>query len=233
MIATHKSNICSKEINIEKIGDLCRKHRIPFVVDASQSAGTLSIDAEKIKASALCMPGHKGLYGPMGSGILICDPEIRFSTLIEGGAGINSKDKTMPEELPERLEAGTVALPAIAGLGAGMTWVMKNGIDKIRMYEKVLSDMLVERIRGNPAITLHGPHSGSVLSLNLKNYSPSELSSKLNNYGVCVRSGYHCSPLAHRTLSTDENGTVRVSFSYNNTASEVKLLADILNNLSC
>ena len=230
VIATHRSNICSKLIDIEKIGEICRSHKIPYVVDASQSAGNTPVNFSKTHACALCMPGHKGLYGPMGSGLLICSPDAHFSTIVEGGAGIHSKDISMPEELPERLEAGTCALPAIAGLKAGIEWVEKVGIDHIASHEKRLSEYFVNNTKNNPAIQLHGEYSGSVVSFTVKNHTPSEIADFLNQNGICVRSGYHCAPIAHKTLGTEENGTVRISFSYFNRMNEIKFLTDLLNN---
>lgn len=228
IIATHHSNICSKVLPIGKIGQLCREFGIPFVVDASQSAGHFPIDMEKMGITALCMPGHKGLYGPMGCGMLISAPDIQYGTLMEGGAGIRSLDVGMPEELPERLEAGTVALPAIAGLKAGMEWVRKIGIDNISRQEEILAAYFVKKSASVPGMELFEPCDGSVISFNLSGVLPSVVGDKLNQRGICVRTGYHCAPLAHKTLGTLEHGTVRLGFSYKNKLSEIDTLLDVL-----
>lgn len=228
IIATHQSNICSKVLPIEKIGQLSAKYGIPFVVDASQSAGHIRIDVENMGITALCMPGHKGLYGPMGCGMLITTSDTFYETLIEGGAGVHSLDVAMPVELPERLEAGTVALPAIAGLRAGMEWVRKHGIENIHHHEKKLASYFVQNASAIPGIEIIGSCDGSVISFRCADVPPSIVGEKLNQYGICTRTGYHCAPLAHKTLGTMENGTVRLGFSYANRISEIDTLLDIL-----
>lgn len=228
IIATHQSNICSKVLPIEKISELCRRWNIAFIVDASQSAGHYPIHLEKMHITALCMPGHKGLYGPMGCGMLITAPDVSYRTLMEGGAGIYSLDIKMPEELPERLEAGTVALPAIAGLKAGMDLIKKIGIDNIRRQEDLLAEYFIKKASKIPSIQVIGPCKGSVISFNLTGLKPSVVGEKLNQRGICVRTGYHCAPVAHKTLGTLENGTVRLGFSYKNRISEIDAMLDVL-----
>lgn len=228
VIATHHSNICSKVLPIEEIGQLCSRFGIPFIVDASQSAGHIPINIQKMNITALCMPGHKGLYGPMGCGLLFTAPDVRYDTVIEGGAGINSLDVGMPEDLPERLEAGTVAVPAIAGLLAGMEWVRKTGINAIQQHEKMLASYFVRKSTAIPGIKITGSCDGSVISFNLADTLPSDVGAMLNRRGICVRTGYHCAPLAHKTLGSIEHGTVRLGFSYFNRLSDIDALLDSL-----
>ena len=223
IIATHQSNISSDTINIEKIGQICRENGIKFIVDASQSAGHIPIDVQKMNITALCMPGHKGLFSPMGVGLLISAPDTHYKTLIEGGAGINSLDQAMPDELPERLEAGTVPLAAIAGLNAGIKFVNKIGIRRIHEHECEITDYIYRQMTKNMGFDFYGSCDGPVLSFNVKGKLPSKIGECLSKNGVCIRTGYHCAPLAHKTLGSIENGSVRVSVSYLNKKSEAEI----------
>ena len=144
VVATHSSNICSKILPVAEIGAFCKRHGLYFIVDAAQSAGHLPISLREQKISALAVPGHKGLCGPMGVGMLVSAPGIRYRPVIYGGAGIASREVGMPEELPERLEAGTLPVPAIAGLLAGMQYVKTEGIWNLRAREESLSRAFTE-----------------------------------------------------------------------------------------
>ncbi len=228
IIATHQSNISSKILPVDKIGRLTRMKHARLIVDASQSAGHIPINMKSLDATAVCTPGHKGLYGIMGSGMLISSQEAEYNTLIEGGAGIHSLDRSMPDTLPERLEAGTVGLPAIAGLKSGIEYVNSVGLDNISRREKTLSAMLVRRLSRDERFRFHGETCGSVVSFTVDGFTTTEIGERLNRAGICVRCGYHCAPLAHRTLGTLDGGTVRVSFSHLNTVDEVDYLADTL-----
>jgi len=228
VIATHQSNICSKVLPIERIGGFCRSLRIPFVVDGSQSAGHLPIDIRSMGISALCLPGHKGLMGPMGVGMLIPSPDAQFRTILEGGAGIHSLDPGMPELMPERLEPGTLPLPAIAGLSEGIRWVKNYGIGAAQEHCCMLAGIFYDRMKD---VTIHGDRQGSVISFSLEGSTPAEVGAYLNANGICVRTGFHCAPLAHRTLGTTENGTVRISFSPMNTTRDVIRTAEVLSVL--
>jgi len=228
VVITHQSNICSRQLPAEEICSICAKSHIPVVLDASQSAGNTEIDVSRIKADVVCMPAHKGLYGPMGCGLLISSPGTRFSTLIEGGAGINSLDTSMPDELPERLEAGTVPLPVAAGMKAGIEWIQKIGLQNIRRHEELLSGIFLRESKKIKNLSVHGEGDRNVISFTIKDCLPSQICSVLNDHGICVRAGYHCAPLAHKTLGTEENGTVRLSFSYFNTHNEIYYLLEVL-----
>lgn len=228
VIATHQSNISSKILPVGEIGRFCRSMHIPFIADASQSAGHLPIDIGAMGITALCLPGHKGLMGPMGVGVLITDGKAEFSTILEGGAGIHSLDTEMPAMLPERLEAGTLPLPAIAGLIEGIRWVRDYTIGAAHEHCCMLAGVLAERL---PDLRMHGETCGSVISFTMPGHSPAEIGAYLNANGICVRTGYHCAPLAHRTLGTIENGTVRISFSPFNTIRDVYRTAEVLSVL--
>ena len=231
VIANHVSNICSVRLPIERIGELCKKRGIIFIVDASQSAGHIPIHIPSLNADAVCMSGHKGLYGPQGTGLLIFGKELGINTVIEGGSGVDSLDTEMPPYFPERLEAGTLSAPLASGLAAGIRWLASVGIDTVANHEKTLSSLLCEYLEEIRDITVYRPNdsvNGTVLFSHVR-LSPSKLAKLLDDNGICVRSGLHCAPLAHKALGTGDAGAVRVSFGYFNTVSHVRQLALTLN----
>ena len=232
VVATHQSNICSHILPIEKIGKLCAEYGLHFVVDASQSAGHLPIDLRSMNITALCLPGHKGLFGPMGVGMLISVDGVRYDTILEGGAGTHSLDAGMPEELPERLEAGTVPLPAIAGLLSGIRYVSRVGLEEIHLHECTLAAELAGQLSEIPGVTLYGETDGPVIGFNVDGRSPAEVGAYLASRGICVRTGYHCAPVAHRTIGSFENGHVRASVSYHNRMGDVGALVNAVRDMS-
>lgn len=182
-----------------------------FIVDAAQSAGVLPVDMEADHIDYLCVPGHKGLYGPMGTGMLLCGPDTPLPTLMEGGTGSQSLLLDQPEELPDRLESGTVNTPGICGLRAGMEWVMKMGVDRIGRHEIRLMAMLYDRIGSIPGLRLYTPRprleaAAPVLSLNIDGLSSEETGARLDRMGIAVRPGLHCAPSAHRQWGTVPDG---------------------------
>ena len=172
LICAHASNICSATLPLREIGALCRKKGILFVVDAAQSAGHLPINMKEMQIDALCAPGHKGLWGPQGCGILVLGEGIVADTLVEGGSGYNSLEGNMPEDAPERYEAGTLPTPAIAGLLEGIREIKRLGIDYIHSRESALTSRLCERLTDLSKVTLYAPHHmGSVLLFSLQKES--------------------------------------------------------------
>lgn len=212
LICSHSSNICSVTMPLAEIGALCRRKGIVFVVDAAQSAGHLKIDVDKMKIDALCVPGHKGLMGPQGCGFVLWGEAVLPNTLIEGGSGYQSLEAEMPSELPERMEAGTLPTPAIAGLCEGIREVTRIGTDEISSYEKQLFLRLWEMLSHLDGVTVYVPqYQGSILLFGTEKMSSDVLGNELNKRGFCVRSGFHCSALGHQTLQTPIDGAVRVS----------------------
>lgn len=233
LVCAHASNICSATLPLDEIGMLCHENGILFVVDASQSAGHLPIDLRQMHVDALCLPGHKGLLGPPGTGALLLGDGIRPSTLIEGGSGYHSRDPFMPDEPPERYEAGTLPTAALAGLCEGIREVRRRDVASIRAHECSLVSLLKERLSESERITLYAAHhSGSILLFNVDGIGSDHLGQLLNERGFCVRSGLHCAPLAHATLQTPPSGAVRVSPSLFNTPSHVNALADCVLELA-
>lgn len=233
LIATHASNVCGFCMPIEQLGGLCREAGILFVVDGAQSAGHLPIDMEKYRIDALCLPGHKGLLGPQGSGMLILGNDLPLQTLLEGGSGYHSLDWEMPLELPERLEAGTLATPAIAGLFEGIQEVKRMGVEEIGRHVTALHEELFSRLRSIGGIHFCAPrHRGGVLSFNIEGYRSEEVAKRLDRMGICVRAGFHCSALAHRTLGTTGSGCVRVSAGPYTTQQEINALIDAVREIA-
>lgn len=233
LVCAHASNICSATLPLCEIGALCRQRGILFVVDAAQSAGHLPIDVQKMHIAALCAPGHKGLMGPQGTGILLFGEGVSAQTLIEGGSGYNSRDAQMPSEAPERYEAGTLPTPAIAGLCEGIREVRRRGIDEIHAHECMLAELLTERLHMLDGVTLYAPHhKGSVVLFNVDGHSSDAVAQMLDARGFCVRSGLHCAPLAHTTLGTPTGGAVRVSPSVFNTPAQMLSFADAVREIA-
>ncbi len=224
LIMTHASNICGKVFPIEKIGAFCKKHSITFIVDAAQSAGICKINIEKFKIDALCVPGHKGLYGPQGIGFVVFGDTALRNTVIEGGNGTNSLSPNMGTELPEALEAGTLSTPLIAALNSSVKWISDFGIDNANNHEKRLAALLYDRLYSLPDSILYGPErqeTGIVLYANASR-SLQQIYYELNKNNICTRDGFHCAPLAHKTLGTPKNGAIRFSFSIFNTLKHVE-----------
>lgn len=226
------SNVLGKILPIKAIGEICKAKGIVFCVDAAQTAGVIPIDMQKMNIDFLCIAPHKGLYAPMGVGVLIARKNLP-NTIIEGGTGTNSLELYQPDTLPERLESGTINVPAILGISAGVDYVEKIGINKLYKAELGLIQKLYSSIANLDGITVytHYPKEGvyaPLLSFNVKGMDSSKAASILSQNGIAVRGGLHCSPFAHRQIGTLENGTVRVSVSSFNNQREIEALTKIL-----
>ena len=225
LIMNHCSNLCSNRIYPRRIGELCEKEGIIFILDASQSAGHIAIDIDKEKINILCAPAHKGMLGIMGGGFLISDGKYTLDTLLEGGSGFNSTDIHMPALLPERLEAGTLPTPAIASLRAGCEFIEKTGISQIRSHENMLFCDMVNKLSEIKQVKIYRPGSiGSCLLFNVKGLRSDMVGEYLAEREICVRSGFHCAPLAHKSLCTGEYGAVRVSYGFFNSVKDNEAL---------
>ena len=232
VIVNHVSNVFGYQMPVERIAGLCADQHIPFILDASQSAGVLDIDMDKLKAAFIAMPGHKSLYGPQGTGLLLCG--IKPKPLLFGGSGSNSTLPLMPDYLPDMLEAGTHNIPGIAGLSAGIDFVLKNR-ESILEHEKHLISVVSNGLMGVPGIRVfasdHMYSQTGVLSFKVDGVPSEIIGEKLSNYGIATRAGIHCSPLAHKTAKTYPDGTVRISVSALNTEKEVKKLLIIVREI--
>lgn len=227
VICCHVSNVFGFILPVEEIARLCRERGVPLIVDASQSAGCVPLDFEALGAAFLAMPGHKGLYGPQGTGLLLCG-ERPPRPLLEGGTGSASLVQSMPEFLPDRLEAGTHNVAGIAGLLAGLRFVKRNTVERIGRREAEMIQKLGERLSRIPGVRVFCARQpqvqAGVLSLQMDSMDCEELGEWLGRRGIAVRAGLHCAPLAHRTAGTLEQGTVRVSVSAFNRSQELLVL---------
>lgn len=232
VVCTHVSNVFGYILPIYDIARLCREQGVPLIVDASQSAGILEVDYERLGAAFIAMPGHKGLFGPQGTGILICAQP--GSPLLSGGSGSDSIPQTMPDYLPDRLEAGTHNVCGIAGLREGIRYVRQSGLDSIYAHENTLLHSMVSELAGVEGLTLYTDHcrnQSGVLSLRSARLNCEEMAALLGEKGVCVRSGLHCAPYAHRTAGTLDSGTVRFSFSPFNSLEDVARSCQFIKDL--
>lgn len=223
VICTHVSNVFGYALPMDDIAAVCARQGVPLIVDASQSAGILPVRLGKWRAAFVAMPGHKGLYGPQGTGLLLCGEGRVPGTVLEGGTGSLSRQQEMPDFLPDRLEAGTQNVHGAAGLLAGLRFVRGLGLQRIARHEGRLMAQLGEGLRkkGNYRV-LSGEEDSSVLSVVPLDTEPETLADQLAAKGVAVRAGLHCAPLAHLTAGTMETGTLRFSASAFNTPREVE-----------
>ncbi len=210
-VFTHVSNVFGYILPVEQMSALCRRYGVPFAVDAAQSAGALPVEPEKWGADFVAMPGHKGLLGPQGTGILICR---RLPVpLVAGGTGSESHNMQMPDYLPDRGEAGTVNVPGFAGLSAGLETVAALGTEHIFRREQEQAAFCAQKLEKMGVRVFSGPHQGGTLSF-LPDGDCETAARSLAQEGIAVRAGLHCAPLAHESAGTAETGTVRVSFGH-------------------
>ena len=233
--ACHHSNICNFILPIERIGRFCRENGLIFLVDASQSAGILPINMKEDFIDLLCAPGHKGLYGPPGAGFVIYGERFEDDlpdTFTEGGNGVRSLSPFMPDFLPDRLEAGTLPLISIAGLSKGIDFIASFPRGELLKKEKRLCALMQNRLSDVKGVKLYGSKTGPLLLFSAKDYPSEKLAARLDDHGICVRAGLHCSPLAHRKLGTpDGDGAVRVSLGAFNTESDALALCNAVEKI--
>ncbi len=232
LICNHVSNIGVRRMPIKEIGEFCKKNNITFIVDGAQSAGIYKIDVKAMNINALCIPGHKALYGPQGIGIMILNDVVGRS-IIEGGTGINSLEPQMPDFLPEAYEAGTLSTPLIAGLCESLKWLKNINIEHACSFEEELYKLLIENLANIKCVKLYlmNEYCGNTALFNIPGLSSHFVSEELNKNGICVRSGFHCSPLAHKMLKTTDSGAVRISLGVFNTKKDIIDTISILNQI--
>lgn len=237
IVCTHNSNLTGNSIDINKISDICKKHNLVFILDASQSAGIFPIDVTNPNIDILCFTGHKSLYGPQGTGGIYVKEGINLKPLKSGGTGIMTFEKDQPLEMPTHLEAGTLNGHGIVGLSAGIDFINKIGIDNIRAHEHRLMQHFYEGVKDIEGVTIYGdfsnPNRSPIVTLNIKDYSSGDVEQELlETYGICTRAGGHCAPLMHKALHTEIQGAVRFSFSYFNTIEEVECAITAIKNIT-
>lgn len=210
-VFTHVSNVFGYVLPVEQMARLCRQYGVPFILDAAQSAGSIPVSFRSFGADFIAMPGHKGLLGPQGTGLLLCAQSGK--PLLQGGTGSDSIRQDMPEDLPERLEPGTLNVPGFAGLTQGLRYLRNVGVKTIGSREHRQLLHCVSGLRRLGMQVFSGPHQAGTLSF-LPGMDCEEAAERLAQLGIAVRAGIHCAPLAHESAGTLATGTVRVSFSY-------------------
>lgn len=238
VIAVHASNVCGTIVPIEAIGKICEKHGIFFAVDTAQSAGTLEVDMQKAKIDFLAFTGHKGLLGPQGIGGFVISEKLdqELTPLIAGGTGSISDQLEMPNMLPDKYESGTMNLPGIIGLHASLKYLQKIGIDNIHKKKMELTAYFLQELKNISGVRVVGKQEienrTAVISLDFENVDNAIAAFQLENeYGIMTRVGLHCAPIAHQSLGTYPQGTVRIAFSAWNTKEEIDLLLDAIKEL--
>lgn len=232
IVINHGSNVLGTVQDIDKIGAIAKNKGIAFMVDASQTAGVFNIDVKKSNIDLLAFPGHKGLLGPQGTGALYVKEGIKLKEFISGGTGSNSSEMIQPEFLPDKFESGTLNTPGIVGLGEGIKFIKKIGTKNIREHEEKLTEYLLDELRKLYFIKVYGlktaKNRAAVVSINVSNIDSSKVGYLLNKENIAVRTGYHCAPLIHKVIGTEEYGTVRISFGYFNTFDDIEKLINAL-----
>lgn len=224
-VFTHVSNVFGYILPVEKMAALCRQHGIPFVIDAAQSAGSLPVGLQKLQADFIAMPGHKGLLGPQGTGLLLCGRQPE--PLMEGGTGSDSVNQNMPDYLPDRLEAGTLNVPGIAGLDAGLRYLRRTGLQTILKREQQAAKRCAKDLEKMGVRVFCGDHQAGTVSF-VPDMDCETLAEKLAKRGIAVRAGLHCAPLAHESAGTLETGTVRISFGHDAVPQQNEMLRQAL-----
>lgn len=230
LVVGHASNVTGAIQPVREIGGIARSRDLLFLVDAAQSAGVLPIDVEADFIDLLAFPGHKGLYGPPGTGGLFVGRRVSLADLLplqEGGTGGNSEEDVQPMEFPSRYEAGTLNTVGIAGLDAGISFLMETGIERVAEHERTLATVLIDGLRSMPGVTVYTPEEEArrlaVVSFRMEGWDPADIGVVLDqSFGIACRTGVHCAPDAIRTIGAWPEGTVRLSPGYFNTREEIE-----------
>lgn len=235
-VVTAVSNVFGNILPLKELSDISHNNGAYFFVDGAQGAGVVEIDMKKQEIDCLCIPGHKGLSGPMGTGALLHN-NLDFSTIVEGGTGTASFNFSQPEAYPERLESGTLNVPCICGLRKGIEIVQRTGKEKIFLKESKLCEQLFYGLKSMPKISLYREdydreHYAPLVSFNVENMHSEQVSNLLNSKGFAVRGGFHCAPLAHISHKTEKQGAVRVSPSVFNQEKDIKNLLNLVRKIA-
>ena len=236
LVVTGASNVTGNGTDLAKAAGFAHRHGLLLIVDAAQTAGSQPIDVQALGIDVLCFTGHKALLGPQGTGGLYVRPGMQVAPLVVGGSGVHSFDERHPVEMPTALEAGTLNVPGIAGLGAGVRWLLTQGVEALETKENALARLFCETVREIPGVRLYGDFTAPrapIVSLNLMGEDSARVADALwEEYGICVRAGAHCAPLMHKALGTVEQGVVRFSFSHTNTREEALAAARAVRSLA-
>jgi cysteine desulfurase family protein len=234
---THASNVDGAIQPIEEYGARARKHDVILMVDAAQTAGKYPINVQAGNIDLLASSGHKGLFGPPGTGVLYIGDRVDLEPLLEGSTGTHSQQEEQPVGLPDRYESGTLNSVGISGLGAGLKFIFDEGLDRIRAHEQQLTDMLIEGLSGIRGLNIYAAPEGAkqapVISINIEGYEPADAGAILDQvFDIKVRIGLHCAAAAHKTLGTHPTGTIRLSPGYLNTIEEIETTLQALEKIA-
>lgn len=238
VVISHASNVTGNVADVAFVADFTKKHDLLLVLDAAQTAGIRPLDVKTLGADVLCFTGHKGLLGPQGTGGAYVRPGLRVAPLVVGGSGVHSFAEEHPAQMPAALEAGTLNVPGIAGLGAGVRWILQQGVQTLQEKETAWAQLFYEQLQEVENLTFYGDFSGNaprvpIVSLNIGDEDSAWVADALwEDAGICVRAGAHCAPLLHKTLGTAAQGVVRFSFSHANTEEEVLRAAKAVRTLA-
>ncbi|TVX89811.1 aminotransferase class V-fold PLP-dependent enzyme [Paenibacillus agilis] len=237
LICNHSSNLLGSILPVKELGMLAKHHGLLFLVDAAQSAGVVPIDVQSMGIDMLAFPGHKGLLGPTGTGGLYIHPELDVKPLLYGGTGSHSEEVEQPETRPDRYEAGTPNTIGIAGLEAGIRFIMKQTVHKLYEHEWELTQQLMKGLMTIPGVRVLGPKLGEartgIVAFQIHTLDSSELAFRLDReFGIAVRAGYHCTPLAHATAGTIGEGAVRASIGWNTIMEDIEKLVAAVKHCS-
>ena len=237
LVVTGASNVTGNGTDLARAAQFAQKHGLLLIVDAAQTAGARPVDVQALGIDVLCFTGHKALLGPQGTGGLYVRPGLQIDPLVVGGSGVHSFDKQHPAQMPTALEAGTLNVPGLAGLCAGVQWLLEQGVETLAAHETALARLFYEQVCTTPGITIYGDLDFSlrvpVVSLNIGSEDSARIADILwEDHSICVRAGAHCAPLMHKALGTAEQGAVRFSFSHFNTEQEVLQAAHAVRELA-
>ena len=237
IVCTHGSNLTGNLTDIGRIGAIAKKHGILLIADASQTAGLIPIDVQEMRIDVLCFTGHKGLYGPQGTGGIYVRPGVEIKPLKRGGSGIETYNKNHPAQMPTALEAGTLNSHGIAGLNAALIYIEETGVEHICQLALERMWQFYEGVCDIPGVTVYGDFSGKervpIVSLNIEDFDSAGVSDELlTEYGIATRAGGHCAPLMHEALGNVKQGAVRFSFSHFNTQEEVEKAISAIRELA-
>jgi len=237
VVMTHASNVTGVIQPIKEYGVIVRQHNLILMVDAAQTVGKYPLDVQANNIDLLAFSGHKGLFGPPGTGAFYIGERVDLDSLREGGTGSQSELEEQPTDLPYKYESGTVNSVGISGLGAGLKYIFKEGLDRIRAHEQYLTDRLIKGLSLVPRVTVYAAKNGAkqapVVSFNIKGYEPGEVGAILDQaFDIKVRAGLHCAPAAHKTLGTFPLGTIRLSPGHFNTTEEVDFTLEAIKKIT-
>jgi cysteine desulfurase family protein len=240
IVLTHASNVVGSLLPTAEVGQIAQRHGLLLLVDAAQTAGVVPIDMQADAIDLLAFSGHKSLYGPMGTGGLVLGERVditRMAPLKRGGTGSRSEYEEQPDFLPDKYESGTLNAVGLAGLGAGVRWVLEHGVEVIRAHEAALTRQLLDGLKSIPGVTIYGGRDAArqtaTVSFNINGKEPSEVGLRLDEeHGILCRVGLHCAPAAHRTMETFPTGTVRFSLGAFNTAADVQSAVEAVRRLA-